>query len=196
MNFSLQGVACFYLWRELHKLKPGVLQASTGVLALFWKKYCTAIMFQMSSFTSPTCLFNLFTILKTKKRIIFQEYWDWLSRTKHFFFFLVRIPHRRIHVWPFIINGNHTVFVSFDCRFVWNAGVTSDHLGLVSHPPITPGLGADRPITHQLCTQGDGRGGGGAVKEDADERETERRWTEQFWQEWHVAHFLLTVEYL
>lgn len=33
MNFSLQGVACFYLWR--HKPEPGVLQAFAGVSALF-----------------------------------------------------------------------------------------------------------------------------------------------------------------
>lgn len=35
MNFSLQGVACFYLWREWHKPEPGVLQAFAGVSAPF-----------------------------------------------------------------------------------------------------------------------------------------------------------------
>lgn len=52
MNFSLQGVACFYLWHDLQKLELGVLQALLQSWPYFVKKYCTAIMNQMSSFVS------------------------------------------------------------------------------------------------------------------------------------------------
>ena len=46
------------------------------------------------------------------------------------------------------------------------------HQELVSHPPIRPVRDEDRPITHQLQPQG---GGGGGVKEVADDRETLNR---------------------
>lgn len=65
MNFSLQGVACFYLWHEPHQLKLGVLQAFTGVLACLERStalpWCTKELFY-----SPNLL-NLFSISKKQK---------------------------------------------------------------------------------------------------------------------------------
>ena len=79
-----------------------------------------------------------------------------------------------------------------DCHLVWKAGVTELYgtQGLMSHPPITPWLSTDWPITHQLCTHQGARSGGwrSLWKWNGDVR------IEQFWQEWHVAHFLLIAE--